>query len=188
MRHGNKVNHLSRTYSHRAALLKNLSKALIEHKHIVTTLAKAKELRKHVEPLLTKSKMDNTHSRRVVFGYLQDKRAVKELFTVIAPKISDRNGGYLRILKLGPRQGDATEMAFVELVDFNEFGYNTEKKTRRRRTRRGSGAATQSQPLPTTIAAPDAAISGESVESAVETTVILETGSKESGEIKNNEA
>ncbi len=136
MRHGDKINNLGRTYSHRKALLMNMANSLITHKRINTTLAKAKELRKFVEPLITKSKVDTTHSRRTVFSYLQDKTVVKELFTEIAPKIINRPGGYTRILKLGIRQGDAAEMAMIELVDYNEYlgaGKLTEKKTTRRR-------------------------------------------------------
>ena len=121
MRHGKTVNHLGRTASHRAALLSNLANALLTHKRITTTLAKAKALRKYVEPLITKSKLDTTHSRRTVFSYLNNKFAVKALFSDISPKISDRPGGYTRILKLGPRQGDNAEIALIELVDFNEF-------------------------------------------------------------------
>lgn len=120
MRHGNKINHLSRKKAHRDALLMHLSIALIKHKGINTTLAKAKALRKYVEPLITKSKNDTTHSRRTVFSYLHDKVAVAELFKDVAPKVGDRPGGYTRILKLGERRGDRAEMAFIELVDFNE--------------------------------------------------------------------
>ena len=138
MRHGNKINHLGRKYGHRAALLKNLSSALFMHKRIETTVAKAKELRGYVEPLVTKAKDNTTHSRRDVFSYLQDKFATKELFDVIAPKVGNRPGGYTRIVRLGQRQGDAAEMAIMELVDFNEV-YTTKttkvaepkKKTRR---------------------------------------------------------
>ena len=140
MRHGDKINNLGRTYSHRKALLMNMANSLITHKRISTTLAKAKELRKFVEPLITKSKDDTTHSRRTVFSYLQDKSVVKELFTEIAPKIINRPGGYTRILKLGIRQGDAAEMAMIELVDYNDYlggGKLTEKKATRRR--RGTG-------------------------------------------------
>jgi len=135
MRHGNKNNNLSRTASHRAALLKNMAGSLILHKRIVTTLAKAKVLRKYVEPLITKSKNDTTHSRRVVFSYLQSKEAIKELFGPISEKIATRPGGYTRILKLGFRAGDAAEMAMIELVDFNEFidATSTKKKATRRR-------------------------------------------------------
>ncbi len=151
MRHGDKVNNLGRTASHRRALLKNLTCALIEHKRINTTLAKAKALRIHLEPLLTKSKDNTTHSRRVVFSHLQNKEAIKELFGVVAPKIADRPGGYLRIIKLGFRRGDGAEMAMIEFVDFNEI-YSTSKDesaltgNQKKRTRRSGGAKT-SAPL-----------------------------------------
>jgi large subunit ribosomal protein L17 len=141
MRHGKKVNHLGRKKGHRAALLRNLSIALIEHKRIFTTLAKGKALRKHVEPIITKAKTNSTHSRRVIFGYLQNKEAVKELFDVIAPRIADRPGGYVRVIKTGFRQGDNADMCMIELVDFNETMLNAsdedtgKKKTRRRRRR-----------------------------------------------------
>lgn len=119
MRHGKKVNHLGRTSAHRKALMANMACSLIEHKRINTTLAKARELRKYIEPLITKSKKDETHSRRMVFSYLQNKDAVKELFSEIAAKVGDRPGGYTRIIKLGNRLGDAAEMCMIELVDFN---------------------------------------------------------------------
>jgi large subunit ribosomal protein L17 len=126
MRHGNKVNKLSRKKAHRVALLSNLAIALVTHKRIVTTLAKAKALRSYIEPLLTKTKKGDTketisHNHRIVFSHFQDKAAVKELFTVIAPKIASRPGGYTRILKLGIRPGDNAEKAMIELVDFNEI-------------------------------------------------------------------
>lgn len=145
MRHGDKVNNLGRTASHRRALLKNLTCALIEHKRITTTLAKAKALRIHIEPLITKSKDNTTHSRRVVFSHLQNKEAIKELYGVIAPKIADRPGGYLRIIKLGFRRGDGAEMAIIEFVDFNEI-YTTAKTEatggdKKKRTRRGASKA-----------------------------------------------
>lgn len=120
MRHGKTINHLGRTKSHRDALLSNMAASLIKSKRINTTVAKAKALRKYAEPLITKSKNDTTHSRRVVFSYLQDKEAVKELFDVISEKVATRNGGYTRIIKLGTRLGDNAEMAMIELVDFNE--------------------------------------------------------------------
>ncbi|REJ81651.1 MAG: 50S ribosomal protein L17 [Bacteroidetes bacterium] len=119
MRHGKKINHLGRQYGHRQALLSNMASSLILHKRINTTLAKAKALRKYVEPLITRSKDDSTHSRRIVFKYLQDKIAVSELFREVAPKIADRPGGYTRIIKLEPRLGDNAEMCMMELVDFN---------------------------------------------------------------------
>lgn len=150
MRHNRVVNHLGRTSAHRKALLANLAISLILHKRIKTTLAKAKALRRYVEPLITRSKEDTTHSRRVVFSYLKDKRAVTELFREVAPKIANRPGGYTRILKLGFRKGDGAEMALIELVDFNEAMLSsTEKATttrRRRRSRRGKGTTSQQEP------------------------------------------
>ena len=138
MRHGDKVNNLGRKKAHREALLSNLACQLIQHKRIVTTVAKAKALRIYVEPLITKSKKNETHQRRVVFSYLQDKVAVTELFDVISAKIAGRPGGYTRIIKLGARPGDNAEMAMIELVDFNEiYGKGTtEKKEGAKRTRR----------------------------------------------------
>ena len=137
MRHNKKFNHLGRTASHRAAMLSNMAVSLIMHKRITTTLAKAKALKKYVEPLITKSKNDTTNSRRVVFSYLQDKYAVTELFQNVAEKVANRPGGYTRIIKLGFRPSDASEMAFIELVDFDEnmakTGKGGAKKTRRSR-------------------------------------------------------
>lgn len=136
MRHGKKINHLSRTKPHRDAMLSNMASSLIMHKRINTTLAKAKSLRKYVEPLITRSKSDTTHSRRTVFSYLQNKESINELFREIAGKVANRPGGYTRILKTGNRLGDNADMCIIELVDFNEnmLGGKTEvKKTRRRR-------------------------------------------------------
>jgi len=141
MRHGNKVNNLGRTSSHRKATLKNMANSLILHKRITTTLAKAKALRVYVEPLITKSKNDTTHSRRIVFSYLQNKFAVKELFTEVAPKVAERPGGYTRILKLGQRFGDGAETAFIELVDFNEYLGPEGFRGKSNRRRRGSGVS-----------------------------------------------
>jgi large subunit ribosomal protein L17 len=140
MRHGDKIKNLSRTASHRKALLSNLACQLIEHKKIVTTLAKAKALRIYVEPLITKSKENSTHQRRVVFSYLQDKEAIKELFSTISEKVAGRPGGYTRIIKLGTRVGDNAELAMIELVDFNEiYGKGADAKAApAKRTRRGS--------------------------------------------------
>lgn len=137
MRHGNKVNHLGRKTGHRKAMLSNMACSLIEHKRITTTIAKAKTLRGFIEPLLTKSKTDSTHSRRVVFSYLQSKEAVTELFREVAPKIATRDGGYTRIIRTGYRLGDNAEMCMIELVDFNELYNNTSKKTTRRSRRGG---------------------------------------------------
>ncbi len=144
MRHANKNNHLGRTASHRRALLANLACSLIEHKRITTTLAKAKELRRYVEPLITRSKEDTTHSRRTVFAVLQNKAVVKELFSSVSEKVSERPGGYTRILKLGFRPGDNAELAMIELVDFNELApgkaSDANKKRRRRSTKKKAGS------------------------------------------------
>ena len=148
MRHGNKGNKLSRTASHRRALLMNLGCQLITHKRITTTLAKAKALRVYIEPLITKTKSTASkeaimHNHRIVFSYLNDKAAVKELFTVVAPKVAGRPGGYTRIIKLGARTGDNAEIAMIELVDFNEiYGKGTEKSAAEpaKKTRRAGGA------------------------------------------------
>lgn len=140
MRHGDKIKNLSRTASHRKALLSNLAAQLITHKRIVTTLAKAKALRVYVEPLITKAKENTTHQRRIVFSYLQDKEAVVELFSDIATKVAGRPGGYTRIIKLGARVGDNAETALIELVDYNEIygkGKGDAKETAKK-TRRGS--------------------------------------------------
>ena len=146
MRHNKKFNHLGRKAAHRNAMLSNMAKSLIMHKRITTTLPKAKALRKYVEPLITKSKSDTTESRRVVFSYLQDKYAIQELFGEISAKVADRPGGYTRIIKLGIRRSDATPMAFIELVDFDEnMAKDGGKKKATRRSRRSgkkSGEAT----------------------------------------------
>jgi len=143
MRHGDKVKNLSRTKAHREALLANLTCQLIEHKRIVTTLAKAKALRVYAEPLITKAKDNTTHQRRVVFSYLQDKEAVKELFGTVAEKVAGRPGGYTRIIKLGTRPGDNAETALIELVDFNDiYGKGKgEAKDGAKKTRRSRSAA-----------------------------------------------
>lgn len=147
MRHGDKVNNLGRKKSHRVALLKNLACSLIEHKRIITTVAKAKALRIYIEPLLTKSKTNTTHSRRVIFSYLQNKEALKTLFGVISEKIATRPGGYVRIIKTGFRKGDGAQMAMIELVDFNEIllaktGTDTSSK---KRTRRSGGSGKKAE-------------------------------------------
>ena len=141
MRHGKKFNHLGRTADHRHAMLANMAISLIMHKRITTTLAKAKALKKYVEPLITKCKQDTTNSRRVVFSYLQDKKAITELFTVISQKVGDRPGGYTRIIKTGFRANDAAPMCFIELVDFDENMAKTAKKAKR--TRRSSKKAAE---------------------------------------------
>lgn len=143
MRHNKKFNHLSRTSSHRKAMLSNMAASLILHKRITTTVAKAKALRVYVEPMITRSKTDSTHSRRMVFRQLQNKFAVTELFREVAVKVADRPGGYTRIIKLGNRLGDNAEMCMIELVDFNEnlLGAKTPKKAKTTR-RRGSSKKT----------------------------------------------
>lgn len=150
MRHGKKINHLSRTTSHRKAMLANMASSLIKHKRIVTTVAKAKALRVYVEPLITKSKDASTHNQRTVFAYLKDKHAVSELFTIVSEKVASRPGGYTRILKIGNRMGDNADMAMIELVDFNEFfdGFNSadKKKTNTRRSRRSTGTTAKAVP------------------------------------------
>ena len=150
MRHGKKFNHLGRKTAHRKAMLANMACSLIEHKRINTTLAKAKAVRQFVEPLITKSKADTTHNRRIVFSYLRDKYAVTELFREVATKVADRPGGYLRIIKLGNRQGDNADMAMVELVDYNElYNPNSKKKksTRRRGSKKKSEAVVETPPV-----------------------------------------
>lgn len=153
MRHNKAINHLGRKSGHRKALLANMANSLILHKRITTTLAKAKALKTYLEPLITKSKDDSTHSRRIVFSYLKDKTAVAELFRTIAPKIADRPGGYLRVLHVGFRQGDGSEMALIEFVDFNEAAIASEaskkeakKTTRRRRAKKAEAAPAAEAP------------------------------------------
>lgn len=138
MRHNKAINHLGRKSGHRKALLSNMASSLILKKRITTTVAKAKALRTYVEPLITKSKEDTTHQRRIVFSYLKDKYATAELFRTVAPKIANRPGGYTRILHIGFRQGDAAEMALMELVDFNEaaLASSTKKEETKKTTRR----------------------------------------------------
>lgn len=158
MRHKKGFNHLGRKAGHRKAMLSNMACSLIEHKRINTTVAKAKALRSFVEPLITKSKDDSTLSRRTVFRYLQNKHAVTELFRVVAPKVADRPGGYVRIIKTGFRLGDAAEMAMVELVDFNEvYGKEAEAaaKPKTRRSRRSKATSAEEAPA-TEVKADDA--------------------------------
>ena len=158
MRHNKKVNHLGRTKAHREAMLANMASSLIKHKRIFTTTAKAKSLRKYIEPLITKSKDSSVHSQRIVFSSLQDKYAVKELFTEISSKVMDRPGGYTRIIKTGLREGDNAAMCFIELVDYNENMLKTAKtrkqSTRTRRSRKKSAV--------------DATVEAETTEGAAE--------------------
>jgi len=142
MRHGKKFNHLGRQTAHRKAMFANMACSLIEHKRINTTVAKAKALRQFVEPLITKSKDDTTHNRRVVFSYLRNKYAVTELFKEVSVKVGDRPGGYVRIIKLGNRQGDNAPMAMVELVDYNTT-YNPNGKKKKKTTRRSKAKAVE---------------------------------------------
>lgn len=148
MRHNKAINHLGRKSGHRKALLANMANSLILHKRITTTLAKAKALKTYLEPLITKSKDDSTHSRRIVFSYLKDKTAVAELFRTIAPKIADRPGGYLRVLHVGFRQGDGSERALIEFVDFNEAAIASEasKKEAKKTTRRSRAKKAEAAP------------------------------------------
>ena len=162
MRHNKKFNHLGRTASHRSSMLANMAISLIMHKRITTTLAKAKELKKYVEPLITKAKEDSTNSRRVVFSYLQNKEAIKELFGPGAEKVGDRPGGYTRIIKLGTRQGDRAEICFIELVDFDpEMAKGDTKKKATRRSRRGGQKAAAEAPAATEAPAQEAPAAAE---------------------------
>ena len=180
MNHGKKFNHLGRKKGHRRALLKNMACALIEHKRINTTVAKAKALRGYIEPLVTKAKTNSTHSRRVVFSYLQNKEAAKELFGPIAAEVGDRPGGYVRIIKTGFRKGDAADMAMIEFVDFNKDyavgsgGEGDSGKSKKRRRRGGKKKAVATAAAATTAAAVAAE---EVVEDAVTETVeeVVET-------------
>lgn len=150
MRHGDKINNLGRTASHRRALLSNMACELIVHKRIVTTLAKAKALRTYIEPLITKGRDNTTHQRRVVFSYLQDKEAVAELFGAVAEKVAGRPGGYTRVIKLGIRHGDNAETALIELVDFNDiYGKGKgETKEPAKKTRRGRASSKKTEAAP----------------------------------------
>lgn len=171
MRHGKKVNHLSRTDSHRRAMLANMASSLILHKRITTTLAKAKALRVYVEPIITRSKDDSTHSRRTVFSYLQNKEVVSILFRDIAAKVADRPGGYTRILKMGNRLGDNASMALIELVDYNEIYTSGESVSEKKSTRRRGSKSKKADDSPAAVAA--AAPQAE-IEEVVEASVVEE--------------
>ena len=187
MRHGKKFNHLGRKKGHREAMLSNMAASLLTHKRIFTTTAKAKALRVYVEPLITKSKDNTTHSRRVVFGYLQSKDAVNELFTTIAPKVADRPGGYTRILKTHNRLGDNADMCMMELVDFNEAmleakSSKAKAKSGSKRTRRGKKADKPSDDVVATQSTPvveDAVVVEEITTATEETSTNEETPKKE---------
>lgn len=165
MRHRKKVNHLGRKSAHRKAMLSNMAASLILHKRINTTVPKAKALKVYVEPLITKSKEDSTHSRRVVFSYLENKYAVSELFREVAQKVADRPGGYTRILKTGFRQGDGAEMCMIELVDYNP---NLLKKADSDQTRKTRRAGRRKKSDEDTVATPKAAPKAAKEEKPVE--------------------
>ncbi len=171
MRHGKKVNHLSRTDSHRRAMLANMASSLILHKRITTTLAKAKALRVYVEPIITRSKDDSTHSRRTVFSYLQNKEVVSILFRDIAAKVADRPGGYTRILKMGNRLGDNASMALIELVDYNEIYTSGESVSEKKSTRRRGSKSKKADDSPAAVAA---ATPQAEIEEVVEASVVEE--------------
>eukprot|EP01132_Coremiostelium_polycephalum_P003000 gene3000-3747_t len=171
MRHGKKFNHLSRTASHRDALLSNQAKDLLLHKRIVTTVAKAKALRKFVEPIITRAKQDTTHARRTVFSFFQDKEPVKLLFNEIANKIGDRPGGYTRIIRLGNRLGDNSEMCMIELVDYNTTYSSKADNTKQAKTRRGRGKAKDVAAMAKTV---EVQADTEQVEASVTQTAVNE--------------
>ena len=198
MRHGKKFNHLGRTASHRAAMLSNMATSLIMEKRISTTVAKAKALRKYVEPLITKAKTDTTHSRRVVFSYLQNKESVQTLFHEVADKTASRPGGYTRILKTGNRLGDNAEMCIIKLVDFNETML-TEAKPEKAKTRRGRRkAAPKAETAPAAEAKVEETVAEaevveeatEEVEAAAEeaTEEVVEAATEEAPEAEVEEA
>lgn len=166
MRHGKKINHLGRTNSHRKAMLSNMATSLLMHKRITTTLAKAKALRTYVEPLITKSKTDSTHSRRTVFSYLKDKEAVTILFREISEKVANRPGGYTRIIKLANRLGDNSEMAIIELVDYNEVYSKGEAKAEKKSTRRRGSSKKKADTAGSDVAADAVKAETESVETS----------------------
>lgn len=183
MRHQKSINHLGRTSTHRKAMLSNMASSLIKHKRISTTIAKAKALRGYVEPLITRAKIDSTHSRRVVFSYLQDKEAVTELFRDISVKVADRPGGYVRILKTGFRLGDNADMCIIELVDYNENLLTVKDSAAKKATRRRKPAAKKATEATEKVVAEKApkaeAKAEEVVEEVVETPVEVETKDNE---------
>ena len=179
MRHKKNFNHLGRKVGHRKAMLSNMASSLIMHKRIETTTAKAKALKRYVEPLITRSKEDTTHSRRMVFRYLQDKEAVTEIFREVGAKVADRPGGYTRIIRLGNRLGDNADMCLIELVDFNEIMLGEKaaaKKTTSRRRRGGkSPAKTEGAAVaPVVEAAPAEEVKAEVAEEVVAEEVVTE--------------
>jgi large subunit ribosomal protein L17 len=194
MRHGKKDNHLSRTHSHREAMLQNLASSLILHKRIETTVAKAKELRKFVEPILTRAKDDTYQNRRVVFQSLTNKETVKELFGAVADKIAGRPGGYTRIIKLGNRLGDNAETCLIELVDFNEVlisaaAEKAASTTKTRRSRRGSTARPAAEVAPAateTAEAPVAEVVTEAAPTTGDDLTLIEGIGPKIAELLNN--
>jgi large subunit ribosomal protein L17 len=187
MRHNKKFNHLGRKTAHRKAMLANMASSLIAHKRITTTVAKAKALRMYVEPLISKAKQDTTHSRRVVFSYLQDKNAVSELFREVAAKVADRPGGYTRILKTGNRLGDNAEMCIIELVDYNEAMLAAKEeaaKPKKRRSRRGGSKKADSKAAETKAPVAETEVAEETTveEVAAETEVVEEAKTEEAPE------
>lgn len=180
MRHGKKINHLGRTNSHRKAMLANMATSLLTHKRITTTLAKAKALRTYVEPLITKSKTDSTHSRRTVFSYLKDKDAVTILFREISEKVANRPGGYTRIIKLANRLGDNSEMAIIELVDYNEVYTKGDVKAEKKSTRRRGASKKKTSSAP-------AEVSSETAEAPVAEVEQTETSEQAESEPKKED-
>ena len=190
MRHNKKFNHLGRKTAHRKAMLANMASSLIIHKRITTTVAKAKALRMYVEPLITKSKKDSTHSRRVVFSYLQDKEAVSELFREVSAKIADRPGGYTRILKTGNRLGDNAEMCIIELVDYNEAMLAAKEEAaapKKRRSRRGGAKKAASATAPAKKEVVEEAKAEEVTEAKAEETKTEEVAKETTEETKTEE-
>ena len=179
MRHGKKINHLGRTNSHRKAMLSNMATSLLMHKRITTTLAKAKALRTYVEPLITKSKTDSTHSRRTVFSYLKDKEAVTILFREISEKVANRPGGYTRIIKLANRLGDNSEMAIIELVDYNEVYTKGDSKTEKKTTRRRGSSKKKADTAPLEVTTEAVEVQAESDESPAASAAEEETEANE---------
>jgi large subunit ribosomal protein L17 len=190
MRHGKKVNHLSRQTGHRKSMLANMACSLIEHKRIITTVAKAKALKQFVEPLVTKSKEDTTHNRRIVFAYLRNKYGVTELFREVAAKVGDRPGGYTRIIKMGNRLGDNADMAMIELVDFNELYNGGKKEEKKGRTRRAKAKAipTEKAPAPAVEEVKEVAPVVEEVTPVVEEAPVVETPAVEAPVVEVEEA
>lgn len=188
MRHGKKINHLSRTASHRSSMLANMACSLIEHKRIQTTTAKAKALKRYVEPIITKAKPENnenternTHNRRIVFSYLRSKEAVMQLFSEVAEKVADRPGGYTRIVKLGNRLGDNADMALIELVDFNEtYDTGAKKKSTRRRKK-----ATTSSDAPAKEAVVESPVEEQTNSESAAAEVVAETPVEETSTIED---